>query len=140
MKWNIPHEQDWSRVARRVAAALKPGSIFALQGPLGAGKTAFVQALAKELGAKRTPKSPTFSMLRTYPVKHGSVRRMIHVDAYRIEDETDLIPLDLDAELSDGDAILVLEWPEQVKGWLKKRTHQVLSIKIKKDGREAVLR
>lgn len=79
-------------------------------------------------------------MLRTYPVKHGNVRRMIHVDAYRIEDETDLVPLDLNAELSDGDAILVLEWPEQVKGWLGKRKHQTLKISIKKDGREAVLR
>jgi tRNA threonylcarbamoyladenosine biosynthesis protein TsaE len=139
-KWIIASPIEWRTVARDLLPSLKPGSILALQGPLGAGKTTFVQALAKELGAKRTPKSPTFSMLRTYPVKHGAVRRMIHVDAYRIEDENDFVPLDLDAELSDGNAILVLEWPEQVKGWLKKRKHQTLSIKIKKDGREAVLR
>jgi tRNA threonylcarbamoyladenosine biosynthesis protein TsaE len=138
-KWSVPDEQGWRAVAKEVAKTLKPGSILTLKGPLGAGKTTFVQALAEELGAKRTPKSPTFSMLRTYAVKHGPVHRMLHVDAYRIDDENDFIPLDLDSELSEGDAILVLEWPEQVKGWLKKRTHQTLTISIKKDGREAVL-
>lgn len=138
-RWSIPDERGWEVVAKVIVDQLKPGSILTLQGPLGAGKTTFVQALAKALGAKRVPKSPTFSMLRTYPVKSGEVRRLLHVDAYRIEDEHDLLPLDLDAELSDGDAILVLEWPEQVKGWLKKRPHITLKIELKKEGRAARL-
>lgn len=138
-KWIIKTSEGWADVARDILSSLKAGSILALQGPLGAGKTTFVQALSKELSAKRVPKSPTFSMLRTYSVKHGAVRRLLHVDAYRIDDENDLIPLDLDAELSDGDAMLVLEWPEKIKGWLKKRSHETLTIKIKKDGREAIL-
>lgn len=137
--WSVPDEQGWGGVAEEIVAQLVPGSILTLQGPLGVGKTTFVQALAKALGAKRVPKSPTFSMLRTYPVKHGKIRHLMHVDAYRIDDEADLIPLDLDAELSEGDAILVLEWPEQVKGWLKKREHLMLKMMVKKNGREATL-
>ena len=137
--WSIPNEKDWSLVACDIMPTLKPGSILALQGPLGAGKTTFVQALAKEFGAARVPKSPTFSMLRTYKVKHGSVRRLLHVDVYRIQHAADLIPLDLDTELADGDAILVLEWPENVQPWLKKHSHHTLNIRIKNNHREAAL-
>ena len=138
-KWSVPSLDAWSLVAKGVASRLKPGDILALQGPLGAGKTTFVQALAKELGAKRVPKSPTFSMLRTYAVRYGKIKRLLHVDAYRIDDERDLIPLDLDEELSIGDAILVLEWPEKVKGWLKKRRVDQLMISVKGTGRVARL-
>lgn len=129
--------KEWSRVARDVAKKLRPGSILALRGPLGAGKTTFVQALAKALGAKRVPKSPTFSMLRTYRVARGPLRRLLHVDAYRIDDERDLVPLDLDAELSEPGTVLAIEWPENVKKWLSRRAHQTLVITIQKDGRTA---
>lgn len=108
---------------------------MALQGPLGAGKTTFVQALASVLGAKRVPKSPTFSMLRTYRVSHGKIKRLLHVDAYRIENERDLVPLDLDAELFEPGTVLVLEWPENVKKWLSRHPHMTLKIAIQKQGR-----
>jgi tRNA threonylcarbamoyladenosine biosynthesis protein TsaE len=139
VRWSIADERGWSIVADEIANQLAPGAILTLQGPLGAGKTTFVQALAAALGSKKVPKSPTFSMLRTYAVHHGDVRRLLHVDAYRIDDEADLIALDLDAELSDGDAILVLEWPEQIPGWLKKRPHFALKISLKEPGRTAEL-
>lgn len=142
--WSVPDERGWSVVAREVVALLRPGSVLALQGPLGAGKTTFVQALAKELAAERVPKSPTFSMLRTYRVRRpsaslgtGWIQRLLHVDAYRIEHERDLIPLDLDAELAASDAILVIEWPEHAAHWLKSRPHLILRIKILKQGRKA---
>jgi tRNA threonylcarbamoyladenosine biosynthesis protein TsaE len=138
--WDVPDESSWPVVALDVARTLKSGSILALQGELGAGKTTFVQALARALGTKRMPKSPTFSMLRTYPVKHGAIRRLLHVDAYRIDDEHDLVPLDLDAELLEPGTILVLEWPENVKTWLKKRKHVTLRIRMKGSGRIASLK
>jgi tRNA threonylcarbamoyladenosine biosynthesis protein TsaE len=140
ISWIVPEVASWSTVALDVARTLKPGSILALQGELGAGKTTFVQALAKALGATRMPKSPTFSMLRTYPVKRGAIHRLLHVDAYRIENEHDLIPLDLDAELSEPGTILVLEWPENIKVWLKKRKHETLHIRLKSSGRIASLK
>lgn len=135
----MPVAEDWRLVARDVARLLKPGMVLALQGPLGAGKTTFVQALAQAMGAHKTPKSPTFSMLRTYAVKQGKIRRLLHVDAYRIEDERDLIPLDLDEELADGDAVLVLEWPENVKIWLTGRQVLHARIAVKGDCREVTL-
>jgi len=138
-EYTVPVVADWRIVARDIAATLKPKDILALQGPLGAGKTTFVQALAAAMGAQKTPKSPTFSMLRTYAVKQGTIRRLLHVDAYRIEYERDLVPLDLDEELAEGDAILVLEWPENVQKWLKGRAVKTLRISIKGECREVTL-
>lgn len=133
--WDIKSLSGWRRVAAYIAARLHHGDILVISGPLGAGKTTFVQALAKELGAKRMPKSPTFSMLRTYDIPRG---RLFHVDAYRIEDERDLLPLDLDDELLEPGTILVIEWPEHIPRWLEQRRHSRLAIRLLPQGRRAV--
>ncbi|HPF95635.1 MAG TPA: tRNA (adenosine(37)-N6)-threonylcarbamoyltransferase complex ATPase subunit type 1 TsaE [bacterium] len=126
---------DWEALAKDIAKILVPGQIFALQGDLGAGKTTFVQALAAAMGSKSAPKSPTFSLMRTYSVKTTSgIKRLIHVDAYRIESDEDFRVLDLDEELAGGDAILALEWPERVEGWIKKHEKQVLMFSIVQEG------
>ncbi|MCA9390797.1 MAG: tRNA (adenosine(37)-N6)-threonylcarbamoyltransferase complex ATPase subunit type 1 TsaE [Candidatus Magasanikbacteria bacterium] len=126
---------DWETLAKDIAKILTPGNIFALRGDLGAGKTTFVQALAAAMGSKSAPKSPTFSLMRTYSVKTSSgIKRLIHVDAYRIESDEDFRVLDLDEELAGGDAILALEWPERVEGWIKKHEKQVLMFSIVQEG------
>jgi len=116
--------EDWVEVALRVRELVRPGCVITLSGPLGAGKTTFVQVLARELGIASIPQSPTFALLRSYrlvtPVQ--GIKRLVHVDAYRIEDEADLLPLDLDAELSDGKSILVIEWPEKIERWVGRQT------------------
>jgi tRNA threonylcarbamoyladenosine biosynthesis protein TsaE len=139
MHWSLTSIEDWNIIAQEVASRLHDGDILTLSGPLGAGKTTFAQALARTLGAERTPKSPTFSMLRTYAVSAKGLRRLLHVDAYRIENEVDLIPLDLDEELSIPGTILMIEWPEQIKEWLSMRPHLSLNIAIKGNGREVEL-
>jgi len=64
---------------------------------------------------------------------HGEadIRRLVHVDAYRIEDEKDLVVLDLDEELSEQGAVVLIEWPENAKSWLKKYAKQTVQVKIK---------
>jgi tRNA threonylcarbamoyladenosine biosynthesis protein TsaE len=121
-QFKIPSEKDWGELAEQVAAGLEPGHIVAVSGPLGAGKTTFVQALAKALGIKKNIQSPTFALMRSYPIpKRDELKRLLHVDAYRIEDERDLLPLDLDQELADGQTALVLEWPEKIKNWIDRK-------------------
>jgi tRNA threonylcarbamoyladenosine biosynthesis protein TsaE len=137
--WFVPSINNWGRPAREIAKMLKDGDILALQGPLGAGKTTFVQALAQELGATRNPKSPTFTMLRTYPITHHGLTRLLHLDAYRIEREIDLLPLDLDEELETTGTVLVIEWPENIPEWLAIHPHLRLEIEIAGEGRAARL-
>jgi len=123
-KFAVPRVEDWKKVAKKISAQLKPGSILGVAGPLGAGKTTFIQALAHALGVTRRPQSPTFALLRSYTLKRAprGIARLIHVDAYRIENPHELLALDLDEELSDGCIILVIEWPEKIESWLKKKS------------------
>lgn len=128
----IPSENDWGLLVDELSPMLKPGNILAVQGDLGAGKTTFIQTLAASLGVKRFVPSPTFSLMRTYklPKPMKNIRRLVHVDAYRLKDEGELQVLDLDEELADGRSLLVVEWPERISGWLDIRAASVINIKI----------
>lgn len=134
-RFGVTSKDDWGKVVKYLAGHLKPGDVVALSGTLGAGKTTLVQALAKELGIKRLPQSPTFSLLRSYAVPRDSryganLRRLIHVDAYRLKDERELMVLDLDEELASPGSFLLVEWPENIVSWLKKYQNKVIIIKI----------
>ncbi len=126
---------DWSAVAKALVPLVKPGSIVSLSGPLGAGKTTLVQYLAKTLGAPKRAISPTFALMRIYKLearnrkidirdsakRRFEIRRLVHVDAYRIEDVKDLVVLDLDEELMEPGTVVLIEWPENIKSWLLKK-------------------
>ena len=71
-------------MGREIGAKLKGGEVLALRGDLGAGKTTFIQGLAKGLGIRKTIVSPTFIIVRRYPVSDG--RQFYHVDLYRLEE------------------------------------------------------
>ncbi len=128
-RFRIPTKKDWEDLTEYLMPLLKPGSIVTLSGPLGAGKTTFVQVLAKRLGVKKNPSSPTFALMRAYALPgHRTIKRLLHVDAYRIESERELMVLDLDEELADGKTIAVIEWPEKIEQWLMKK--KVFQVKI----------
>ncbi len=115
MKFIVSRIEDWDVVVQAIAEQLKPGMAIRLTGPLGAGKTTLVQALAKTLGAKSVPRSPTFSLLRTYQVgKRIGIKRLIHIDAYRLELASDAHALGLDEEMAEGDTVLAVEWAEKL--------------------------
>jgi tRNA threonylcarbamoyladenosine biosynthesis protein TsaE len=92
-------------LAARLAAALAPGDLIALDGPLGAGKTAFVRGLAAGLGLDvRLVKSPTFVLHHVY----GSPPRLHHLDLYRLGPGARIGLLDLDGLLDSAPA--AVEW------------------------------
>ncbi len=124
--------EDWDQVVAVVLEQIKSPMILALSGPLGAGKTTFVQYLARALGVKGEPRSPTFSLLRTHvlpEMSHG-VQRVVHIDAYRLDKPSDLYALDLENELAESGTIVALEWPEQVGEALVKYGVPILKIEI----------
>lgn len=124
--------EDWKAVADAIRPLLAPGMVVALEGPLGAGKTTFSQVFAASLGVVRELQSPTFALMRSYPVPAaGAVKRIIHVDAYRIEDPKEWTVLDVDEELADGRSILLLEWPERVGDWVARRRAEGRTVDVK---------
>ena len=131
---------SWSPCLETLEQILRPGMIIALSGPLGAGKTTFVQALAQRFGSEASPKSPTFSLLRTYPVNHHPLTRLLHIDAYRIEREEDFFILNLDEELEEPGTIAAIEWPEQIPLWITAHVEHVvwLTIVLSADGTREV--
>lgn len=87
--------------------------IAALYGDLGSGKTTFVQGFAKGLGFTTRLPSPTFIIVRRYPVPETSFF-FHHIDLYRMENITDMKALGLGELFTDPSAIIVIEWAERL--------------------------
>ena len=94
---------------REFAANLPAGSIVALTGPLGSGKTRFVKGLVAEIGASGEVTSPTFTLIHEYT---GGRVAVYHFDFFRIEDRSSAERLGLD-EYFFGDGICVVEWADK---------------------------
>lgn len=109
-------------VARRTALVL------ALQGDLGAGKTTFTQGFFKGLGVKRRAVSPTFVIMRRYGIPPGRkapadrFTDIFHFDAYRLKKAEDMEVLEFGDVISNPHHIVLVEWPERIKGALPKST------------------
>jgi tRNA threonylcarbamoyladenosine biosynthesis protein TsaE len=101
-------------LAARFAAELPPGTVLALHGDLGAGKTTFVQGLALGLGIQETVTSPTFNLLLLH---RGAGRTLAHLDAYRLASSSELDALLLEEWLTPP-WWLAVEWPSRVADWL----------------------
>src|SRR4030065_382531 len=127
VKTNSPKETK--KVAEKLAKTLAAGSVVALFGDLGAGKTVFVQGLAKGLGIKRRVISPTFVFIRSYPfLHHIKPLSFYYIDLYRGQDSGNFRNLGLEDIFSE-DGIVVLEWAEKIKEVLpKKRVDVIMNV------------
>jgi len=101
---------DTRAAGAELAVLLQPHDVVVLTGELGAGKTTFVQGVARGLGATEHVASPTFTLVREYV--SGRVP-LAHVDLYRLDREQDVIDLALD-ELEEGERVLLVEWGDPV--------------------------
>ncbi|MBL8704922.1 MAG: tRNA (adenosine(37)-N6)-threonylcarbamoyltransferase complex ATPase subunit type 1 TsaE [Rhodospirillales bacterium] len=118
---DLPDEAATLRLGEILAAKAMRRDVIALQGPLGAGKTAFargfIAALARRHGVNPPSEvpSPTFTLVQTYALGPVAVW---HFDLYRISDADDAIELGLDEALAEG--ICLIEWPDRLGQHLPK--------------------
>jgi tRNA threonylcarbamoyladenosine biosynthesis protein TsaE len=97
----------------RIGQAAVEGTVVALIGPLGAGKTQLAKGIADGLGVRSVVNSPTFILMN----EHVGRLRLYHVDAYRLGDPEEAVAAGLlDDRQTDG--VTVIEWADRLDGWL----------------------
>jgi len=106
----LPDLAATEALAAAVAAKVRPGDAILLEGPLGAGKTAFARAFLRALAGDpglEVP-SPTFTLVQSYETQRGIVH---HFDLWRLDGPAGLAELGWDAALAD---IVLVEWPDRL--------------------------
>lgn len=133
-------DQETFDLGRNLGAHLIGGQVIALSGCLGAGKTKFVQGLARGLGVVVKVNSPTFNILKVYLTKHKSIKTLCHVDAYRLQSENDLRVLGIDEFFESPVTVTVIEWADKVKKILPRDTIFIDIQLLKKNERRLIIK
>ncbi len=108
--------EDTRRFAEDMAARTERGArIFALTGELGAGKTTFSQFFLRALGVTGPLTSPTFVIMKTYPLSGHGHSSVSHIDCYRLAGTDELRALGFEARAADPSVILLVEWADRAK-------------------------
>lgn len=105
-------EEETLELAASLARELHPGCVLAIDGQLGAGKTAFVRGLVQGLGGvPGNVSSPTFVISQEYDIQGTT---LVHIDAYRLSGVAELETIGWDEMLAARDAIIAVEWAERI--------------------------
>jgi len=124
-KYKSFSEKDTAKIAVDLLKLLqqkKTTHVILLDGNLGGGKTFLTQSLGKGLGIKEIINSPTFNLMKLYKIKNKDLKfkQLVHIDAYRLTDYSELLALGLDEYLEDERLLIVIEWPKNIIDYLKK--------------------
>jgi tRNA threonylcarbamoyladenosine biosynthesis protein TsaE len=120
-------------IGENIAAGLGKGSVVALRGGLGAGKTCLAKGIARRLGIREDLTSPTYTIVSEYAA--GRLP-FYHIDAYRLGGDDDFQALGGD-DYVYGEGIAVVEWSDRIPGSIPREALTV-SINILEDGRRVI--
>lgn len=112
---DVPTADAMRDLGRRLAGVLRAGDVIVASGDLGAGKTTLTQGIGEGLEVEGPVISPTFVISRVHTAL-GRRPGLVHVDAYRLGEASELADIDLDASL--GDCVTVVEWGSGLAEWL----------------------
>jgi tRNA threonylcarbamoyladenosine biosynthesis protein TsaE len=125
MEYISNSEAETSRIGSELASALEPGTVVAMYGDLGAGKTAFVRGMAQGLELDARVSSPTFTIVNEYL---GRIP-LFHFDMYRLADADELFEIGWEDYIQRG-GICAVEWSENVEDAFYKDTIRVYIDKL----------
>ena len=109
----------------RLGKLLQKGSVISLTGELGAGKTTFIQGLARGMGARETVNSPSFVLINEY--RSGKIP-LIHLDLYRLDSVDQIEELGI-ADYFNQPVVVVIEWGEKMAALLP-RDCQTITLEV----------
>ncbi len=128
--------EETQEVATEFVSKLESGAVICLYGDLAAGKTTFTQGIGVSLGIDRIV-SPTFIIMREYPVtSHPVIKRLYHLDLYRLNSSEDIRSFDLDEIWQDPQNLMVIEWPEKIADILPRPRYDINFVSTGEDQRE----
>jgi tRNA threonylcarbamoyladenosine biosynthesis protein TsaE len=126
--------EETQAAGERLGVRLEAGAVVACIGELGAGKTCFLQGLARGLGVRSAVTSPTFVLVNEYAGR----RRVYHLDAYRTDSLTELLDIGIE-EFLHGDGVTVIEWADKLLPLLPPSTITVTITGLGDEPRQIVM-
>jgi len=112
--------------AKKLRANTQGATVVLLSGDLGAGKTTMAQTIGKRFGVEKLMQSPTFVIMRNYKLENKDFELLVHVDAYRLESESEIEKLGFQEIITSPKNLVLIEWPEKIKKILPRKSFKVL--------------
>ncbi len=114
MNYPSHNPEETQRIGSLIASEAKMGDTYLLYGELGAGKTTFTKGFLSYFGIdERSVVSPTFTLMQIYDIP-DTTKMLIHIDAYRLERQEELVEIGALDYLGKEDTISLIEWPEKI--------------------------
>ena len=133
---DLPNLAATQALGAALAGMLRRGDVVALNGPLGAGKTALARSIIGALGVEDEVPSPTFTLVQTYPVAGRDFEAVWHFDLYRLETPDDVWELDIEDAFETG--VSLIEWPD--KGGANLPDHRLdITLSVEGEARRVTL-
>lgn len=127
----ITSEADLDRAAKEFVTLMGDETVYAFNGPMGAGKTTFIRALSRALGVSDDEaNSPSFSIINEYR-SETTAELIYHFDLYRLESVDEALEIGVE-DYFDSGALCLLEWPERIEPLLPDDT-VIVDIKVNPD-------
>lgn len=116
----LNNENETINFANEFGKTLNGGEIICLNGNLGAGKTTFMKGIAEFFNINKDEVvSPTFTIANIYNCNKNNIKKIIHIDAYRIKNEDEILDFGILEFFNEKDTIVFIEWAENIKKYIK---------------------
>ena len=133
----IKDEESMIKLGELLVDYAYPNLVIALVGDLGAGKTTLTKGIGKALGVKRVINSPTFTIMKVYETTKEKIKKLYHLDVYRITNSEDDFELE---EYFYLDGLAVIEWAHIIQDMLPKNAWEIEIIDLGDDTRQVTIK